>query len=230
KIEHFISRKAMDIDGLGEETIDLLYKNSLISKSADLYSLKKEDIVDLDRMGLKSAENIINSIKTSKDRDLSRLLFGLGIRYVGETVAKTLAEHFRTMDKLIQAEKDELESIFEIGERIAESLISYFREDKNLRHIDRLKEAGLNMESTSSALQSDSLSGLTIVISGKFYKHSREEYKALIKTHGGRNASSISQGTSYILGGENIGPAKLKKAEDLKIKIINEEEFLLLIN
>lgn len=231
KIEHFISRKAMDIDGIGEETIDLLFREGLIHDSSDLYILKYDDIVNLERMGSKSAENIIKGIQESRSRNFKNLLFGLGIRYVGETVAATLAVYFENMDNLIKADLEELTGIHEIGDRIAESLIEYFSKDKNLELIERLKDAGINMnyEKTTVGV-SEKLKDQTIVISGKFSIHSRDEYKQLIEAHGGKNSSAISAKTSFILAGENMGPSKLKKADDLGVKIFSEEEFLNLID
>ena len=231
KIEHYISRKAMDIDGIGEETIDLLYRNKLVENIADLYNLRFEDLINLDRMGEKSAENILRGIEESKNRSFDKLIFGLGIRYVGETVAKTLARYFENIDKLIDADFEELTGIHEIGTRIAESLIAYFDQAENLKLISRLREAGLKMQIEDRAgEESDILKGKTIVISGKFTQHSRDEYKNIIEMHGGKNSSSISTNTSFILAGENMGPSKLKKASDLGIEIMNEEDFLKLFD
>ncbi|MEE4116599.1 MAG: NAD-dependent DNA ligase LigA [Marinilabiliaceae bacterium] len=231
KIEHFISRKAMDIDGLGEETIDLLYRNGLVENVADLYKLSFEDIIKLERMGEKSAENILRGIDASRDRNFHELLFGLGIRYVGETVAKTLAKYFENIDKLIDATYEELTGIHEIGTRIAESLLSYFSQPENLTIIKRLKEAGLKMHTEQVQGEgSDILRGKVIVVSGKFSRHSRDEYKEMIEINGGKNSSSISASTSFILAGENMGPSKLKKATDLGIDILSEEDFLKLFD
>ena len=231
KIEHFISRKAMDIDGLGEETIDLLYRNGLVENVADLYKLSFEDIIKLERMGEKSAENILRGIDASRDRNFHELLFGLGIRYVGETAAKTLAKYFENIDKLIDATYEELTGIHEIGTRIAESLLSYFSQPENININKRLKEAGLKMHTEQVQGEgSDILRGKVIVVSGKFSRHSRDEYKEMIEINGGKNSSSISASTSFILAGENMGPSKLKKATDLGIDILSEEDFLKLFD
>lgn len=230
RIEHFISRKAMNIDGLGEETVDLLFTRNLIRNYADLYELKTEQLVPLERLGEKSASNIIKSIHTSLSVPYSRVLYALGIRHVGETVAKTIASKFESLDELITADLDTLTSVNEIGPKIASSIISFFADSDNISIINRLKEYGLKFyEEARKENESDILQGKTIVISGTFQKHSRDDYKKLIEMHGGKNSSSISANTSFILAGENMGPAKKEKAEQLGVVMINENEFLKLI-
>ncbi len=232
KIEHFISRKAMNIDGLGPETVDLFYSLGLIQNTADLYQLTIEKIKDLDGKGEKSAENIINGIEQSKKVPFERVIFALGIRFVGETVAKKIAKSFTNIDELINASKEELINIDEIGEKIAQSILNFFSNETNRTLIQRLKDAGLTLQRSEEerADYTDKLSGLSIVISGVFTHYSRDEYKAMIEKNGGKNVSSISAKTSFILAGENMGPSKLDKANKLGIKIINEEEFLKLIS
>ncbi len=231
KIEHFVSRKAMNIDGLGSETIDQFYQEGLIHTIADLYSLKAPDIARLERMGKKSALNIMEGIRASKDVPFERVLFALGIRFVGETTAKTLAKAFRSIDKLASASLDDLMQVDEIGARIAESIIRYFADEKNREQIERLREAGiqLEMEELDLSEYTDKLSGKSIVISGVFTHHSRDEYKEIIEKNGGKNVGSISKKTSFILAGDNMGPAKLEKANKLGVPILNEEDFLKLI-
>ena len=228
KIEHFISRKAMAIDGLGPETVDLFYQIGLVHNVADLYTLKALDIRGLDRMGDKSAIKIIHGIGDSKQVPFERVLFALGIRFVGETAAKKLAKAFGNIEALEVATKEQLMAVDEIGEKIAQSVLTYFALPANRELISRLKEAGLQMErqEDEEGEQSDKLAGLSIVISGVFSHHSREEYKDMIEKHGGKNVGSISSKTSFILAGENMGPAKLEKAQKLGIKIINEDDFL----
>lgn len=232
KIEHFISRKAMNIDGLGPETIDLFYRLGLIHNTADLYQLTTNDIKELDRMGEKSAENIINGIEQSKQVPFERVLFALGIRFVGETVAKKIAKAFDTIEELMSADLETLKNIDEIGEKIARSIINYFQNDSNKRLIERLKAAGLQLHKQEKDLSqyTDKLTGKSIVISGIFTHHSRDEYKELIEKNGGKNATTISSKTSFILAGDNMGPSKLEKAQKLGIQILNEEEFLILIS
>ena len=231
KIEHFVSRKAMNIDGLGSETIDQFYQEGLIHTIADLYSLKAPDIARLERMGKKSALNIMEGIRASKDVPFERVLFALGIRFVGETTAKTLAKAFRSIDKLASASLDDLMQVDEIGARIAESIIRYFADEKNREQIERLREAGiqLEMEELDLSEYTDKLVGKSIVISGVFTHHSRDEYKEIIEKNGGKNVGSISKKTSFILAGDNMGPAKLEKANKLGVPILNEEDFLKLI-
>ena len=227
KIEHFISRKAMNIDGLGPETVDLFYQKGLIKDTADLYQLKIEDIQSLNRMGEKSAENIIKSIAESRNVPFERVLFALGIRFVGETVARKLVKVFKSMEALEKADVETLKMVDEIGERIAQSVVEYFANPSNKKLVERLKYAGLqcyihkDVEKTS-----DKLRGKSIVISGVFLHHSRDEYKELIEKNGGKNMGSISAKTSFILAGENMGPAKRDKALKMGVDIVTEEEFL----
>lgn len=229
RIEHFVSRKAMNIDGLGGETVDLLYNAGLIRDVADLYQLKAADICRLDRMGQKSAVNIVHGIAASKEVPFERVLFAIGIRFVGETVAKTLARAFGSMDALAAASLDELTHVDEIGEKIAESIICFFANDVNRALVERLRAEGLQFalaEEPNEGPRSTVLEGKSIVISGVFQHHSREEYKALIERHGGTNVSSISAKTSFVFAGENMGPAKLEKAQKLGIPIVSEQQFL----
>ena len=232
KIEHFISRRAMNIDGLGPETVDMFYRKGLIANAADLYTLTADDIKDLERMGEKSADNIIKGIASSKEVPFERVLFALGIRFVGETVAKKIAKSFANIEELEQADMASLTNIDEIGEKIAQSIVSYFANASNRQLVERLKEAGLQFSRSEEDLSgyTDKLSGQSIVISGVFQHHSRDEYKALIEKNGGKNSGSISSKTSFILAGDNMGPAKLEKAQKLGIKIMNEDEFLKLIS
>ena len=231
RIEHFISRKAMNIDGLGPETVDLLYQKGLIHNIADLYSLTFDQVVNLERMGEKSALNMINGIKDSINVPYERVLFAIGIRFVGETTAKVLAKAFHSLEKLMQASIEDLMQVNEIGARIAQSIITYFSEPVNLEILARLKEIGLNFEASAEeqVVTSDILKGKAIVISGVFTHHSREEYKDIIERNGGKNVGSISGKTSFILAGDNMGPSKLEKAQKLGVQIINEEEFLKMI-
>lgn len=232
KIEHFISRKAMNIDGLGPETVDTFYRLGLIKDTTDLYQLTAEDIKNLDRMGEKSAENIIKGIKASKEVPFERVLFALGIRFVGETVAKKIAKSFNSIEELENADLEKLTSVDEIGEKIAQSILIYFSSPLNVSLIERLKSAGLQLYRKEEDLNeyTDKLAGQSIVISGVFTHHSRDEYKDLIEKNGGKNVGSISTKTSFILAGENMGPSKLEKAHKLGIKIISEDEFLTLIS
>ena len=228
KIEHFISRKAMAIDGLGPETVDLFYQIGLVKNVAELYTLKATDIRGLDRMGDKSAVKIVHGIADSRQVPFERVLFALGIRFVGETAAKKLAKAFGNIDALESATQERLMEVDEIGEKIAQSVVNYFSMPANRELVERLKEAGLQMtkEEEDEGEKSDKLAGMSIVISGVFSHHSRDEYKELIEKHGGKNVGSISSKTSFILAGENMGPAKLEKAQKLGIKIINEDDFL----
>jgi len=227
KIEHFVSRKAMNIDGLGEETISLLFENKLVRNVADIYDLKKEDISPLERLGEKSAENIIFSINESKKVPFERVLFALGIRFVGETVAKRLTRAFGTIENLMNAQIDDLLKVNDVGDRIAQSVMEYFQKEQHKALINRLISAGLQFKTTTQTEQkSGALTGKIIVISGTFAHHSRDEYKQMIEQHGGTNSGSVSSKTSFILAGENIGPAKLEKAVKLGIKLVTEEEFL----
>lgn len=227
RIEHFISRKAMDIEGLGEETVDLLFSKGLIRNVADLYDLTPEQLVPLDRMGERSAARIISSIRSSVNVAYHRVVFALGIRHVGETVAKTLASEFPSLDQLMSADVETLTSVNEIGPKIAASIKSYFADPENMEIISRLRSAGVRMTGESAVRsQGGILSGKTVVISGVFTRHSRDEYKEMIERNGGKNSSSISGNTSFILAGGNMGPSKKEKAEKLGIKIIDEDEFL----
>lgn len=228
RIEHFISRKAMNIDGLGAETVDLLYSVGLIRDVADLYLLRIPHISRLERMGYKSAENIVRSIERSREVPFERVLFAIGIRFVGETVAKKLARAFGSMERLENASFEELIAVDEIGEKIARSILRFFANEQCRALVKRLKEAGLQMEIVvdESIERTDKLVGKSIVISGVFTQHSRNEYKAMIEQHGGTNVSSISSKTSFILAGRDMGPAKLEKAQKLGVPIVNEEEFL----
>ena len=231
RIEHFISRKAMDIDGLGEETIDLLFNKNLIRNFADLYDLKMEQLVPLERLGEKSAANILKSIRTSIDTPYRRVLFALGIRHVGETVAKTIAWRFKTIDDLINAGIDQLTSVYEIGPKIAASIVSYFSDNDNLEMIKRLKSVGIRFsEMSEPTLTGNLLKGKIIVISGVFKEHSREEYKELIEKNGGKNSTSVSGNTSFILAGDDMGQSKKEKADELGIPMISESEFLKIID
>ena len=229
RIIHFIRRKAMDIDGLGEETVELLYENSLLHDISDLYDLKAEQLAPLPRLGEKSADNIIRSIAASREVPFHRVLFGLGIRFVGETTAKYLADHFRSLDAVMHATREELVEADEVGGKIADAIVDYFADPENLRIIGRLRDAGLRFESEERTLASESLAGRSFVISGKFATHSRDELKELIEMHGGRNLAAVSANVDFIVAGENMGPAKLKKAEKLGVKIISEEEFVAMI-
>jgi len=232
KIEHFVSRKAMNIEGLGEETINMLYENGLLHNVADIYDLKISDLVSLERLGLKSASNLISSIEKSKEVPFERVLFALGIRFVGETVAKKLAYAFKSIEALQQADYEDLIQVEEIGDKIAQSVRQYFSDPKNLEIINRLKAAGvqLSLNDDKSKRKGNELEGKSVVISGTFKYHSREEYKDLIEAHGGKNVGSVSSKTSFILAGENMGPEKLKKAQNLGIELIDENKFLSMIN
>ncbi|MFR9649126.1 MAG: NAD-dependent DNA ligase LigA [Rikenellaceae bacterium] len=225
-IIHFVSRKAMNIEGLGDETIELLYRNSLIGDVADLYSLKVDDLSQLPRLGIKSAQNIVDSVEASKQTPLARSIFALGIRYVGETTAKYLSSHFLDMDTLMAASRDELLQVEEVGDRIADSIMEYFSSEKSLSIINRIKEAGVKMEAEQSEKLTSTLDGLSFVISGKFTTYSRDEIKALIESHSGRNLSAVSSSVDYLIAGDKIGPAKLQKATKLGVKIISESEFI----
>ena len=231
KMEHFVSRKAMNIDGLGSETIDLLYSQGLLHNIADIYTLTQEDIARQERLGEKSAQNILAGIEQSKQVPWARVLFALGIRMVGETTAKKIARRFPSIDQLQWATVEQLTAIDDVGEQIAKNIIAYFNDLSNLEIINRLREASVQMESQEEeqAPQSDILLGKSIVVSGVFAQHSRDEYKAMIEAHGGKNVGSVSKKTSFILAGENMGPEKRKKAESLGVEILTEEEFLELI-
>ncbi|AFL82665.1 DNA ligase, NAD-dependent [Aequorivita sublithincola DSM 14238] len=232
RIQHFISRKAMDIEGLGSETVALLVNNGLINNYADLYLLKEEQIVPLERMAQKSAENMVKGIEASKQIPFERVLFGLGIRYVGETVAKKLAKNYKTIDALKNASEEELITVDEIGERIAQSVVSFFNSEENIATIERLKSYGVQLEISAEKLanQTDTLAGNTFVVSGVFTKVSRDELKKLIEDNGGKVSSSISSKTNYVVAGENMGPSKKTKAESLGVAIISEDDFLQMIS
>ena len=229
RIQHFVSRKAMNIDGIGEETVAQLVNEGVISTLADLYDLTREPLLALDRMADKSVDNLLAGIEASKQVPFERVLFGLGIRFVGETVAKKLANAFGTMDSLQIATFEELLAVDEIGERIANSLISFFKNQESLQLITRLKLHGLNMEVEKRALDSTVLEGKTLVVSGVFESFSRDELKQLIELNGGKNVGSVSSKTDFIVAGEGMGPSKLKKAIDLGVAILSEDEFKKLI-
>ena len=231
RIEHFVTRKAMNIN-IGPETIEDLYEAGLVKDSADLYTLQVSDLLRLERWAEKSAQNLLESLAASKQVPFERVLYALGIRYVGETVAKRLALSFHSIEALEQASFESFVAVDEIGERIAQSVRAYFADARNQAIVKRLTEQGLQMSLSEERLanRSDRLKGLTIVISGTFSKHSRDEYKAMIEQHGGKNSGSVSGKTNYILAGENMGPAKLEKAAKLGVKIIHEEEFLSMLN
>lgn len=230
KIEHFISRDAMNIESLGPETVDLYYSEGLIHDAADLYSLTVKDLSGRWGTRIKSAEKIINSIEQSKKVPFERSLYALGIRFVGKTVAKIIARHFKTLDALMAARYDDLLSVDGVGAVIANSIRTYFRDDRNLSLVNRLRSAGVCFEiDDEGEAASDKLSGKTIVISGVFEKHSRDEYKAIIEQNGGKNSGSISGKTSFVLAGSNMGPSKLEKARSLGVPIVSETEFLEMI-
>ncbi|MEO0570865.1 MAG: NAD-dependent DNA ligase LigA [Bacteroidota bacterium] len=228
RIQHFISRKAMDIEGLGGETVELLFKEGLIQNYADLYVLTKEQIMPLERMAEKSAENLVNGVVASKQIPFERVLFALGIRYVGETVAKKLTKAYKNIDALMAATEEELLAVDEIGGRIAESVIQFFTEEKNLEIVERLKSHGLQFSLSEEQLQnqSDKLKGKTFVVSGVFETLERNELKKLIEDNGGKVSSSISSKTSFLVAGDKMGPSKRTKAENLGVPIISEHDFL----
>ena len=232
RIEHFVSRKAMNIDGLGTETIDLFYQAGLIKDIADLYTLKAIDICRLEGLGEKSAVSIVHGIEDSKKVPFERVLFAIGIRFVGETVAKILARAFKSMEALENATMEQLTAVNEIGTKIAQSIVSFFADERSRALVNRLKEFGLQMELAQEEQDggTDLLKDKTIVISGVFNHHSRDEYKALIERHGGKNSGSISAKTSFVLAGENMGPAKREKAQELGVRLVSENEFLEMIN
>jgi DNA ligase (NAD+) len=231
KIEHFVSRRAMNIEGIGEETADLMFEENLIRNIADIYDLNKNQIISLERMGSRSADNIIEGINKSKEVPFPRVLFALGIRYVGETTAKKIALAFRSLDAIRDASLNDLLQVDEVGERIAQSIIQYFADDNNISIIERLKTAGLKfeIEPEDNEMLSNKLQGKSIVVSGNFSR-SRDELKQLIERHGGKNSSGVTSNTDYLIAGDKMGPAKLQKAEKLGIKIISENDFLEMIN
>ncbi len=231
RIQHFISRKAMDIEGLGGETVALLFNNGLVQNYADLYTLTVAEIIPLERMAQKSAENLVNGVEKSKEISFERVLYALGIRFVGETVAKKLAKHYKNIDALQQASLMDLILVDEIGEKIAQSVIAFFENQENIVIIDRLKDYGVQFEirETFNPDATDKLAGKTFVVSGVFEKFSRDDLKKAIEDNGGKVGSSISAKTDYVVAGENMGPAKLEKANQLKIPIISENDFLILL-
>lgn len=226
RIVHFISRKAMNIEGLGDETVQLLYDYGLVHDISDLYTLKRADLVRLPRLGEKSADNILRNIEASKQVPFARVLFAIGIRFIGETTAKILARQFKNIDALIHADPEQLIEAEEVGEKIARSIIEYFADAENMRIVERLRSYGLQFQNQVQEGATDRLAGLNFVISGTFVHHSRDQLKELIERHGGRNLSGVSSNVNYLLAGQNIGPAKLAKASKLGIKMINEEEFM----
>lgn len=228
KIQHFISRKAMNIDGLGAETVELLFENKLIQNIADLYTLEYDQIMSLERMADKSTQNLLDGIQASKEKPFEKVLFAIGIRFVGETVAKKLAKHFKNIDALKAASFDELIAVDEIGEKIAISVQQFFEDEQNVELIERLKTYGLQFEIIEAENASNVLEGKSIVVSGVFTR-SRNELKEMIELNGGKNVGSISKKTSFILAGENMGPSKLQKANDLGVQIISEDEFMQMI-
>jgi len=232
RIQHFISRKAMDIEGLGGETVALLFNNGLVQNYADLYELKVEQILPLERMAQKSAENLVNGIEKSKEIPFERVLFALGIRFVGETVAKKLARHYKTIDALELASVMDLILVDEIGERIANSVVEFFENQENKFIIDRLKSYGIQMQAISKVNPdaTEKLIGKTFVVSGVFEKYSRDDLKKAIEDNGGKVGSSISSKTDFVVAGENMGPAKLEKANQLKIQILSEDDFIKLLD
>ena len=232
RIQHFISRKAMNIDGLGAETVDLLRKEGLIENYADLYNLTSEQVIPLERMAEKSAKNMIEGINKSKEIPFEKVLFALGIRFVGETVAKKLAKHFKSIDNLMAADMETLISVDEIGDRIAESIREFSNDLSNILLIDRLKSYGVQMQISEEDLigLTDKLQGKVFVVSGVFYKMTRNELKKSIENNGGRVSSSISKKTNYIVAGDNMGPSKKTKAEALGVTIISEHDFIEMIS
>lgn len=231
KMEHFIGRKAMNVDGLGAETVQQLYDAGLVENVADLYELTYEQVISLERMAEISSQNVIDGIAASKAISFSRVLFGIGIRFVGQTVAKKLAKHFKNIDALMAASHEELVAVDEIGDRIAESVVSFFEDERNREIVERLKSHGLQFEiEESGEPASNVLEGKSFVVSGVFSQFSRDEIKAAVEQHGGKNVSSISKKTDYVLAGDKMGPSKLKKAEDLGIPIISEEDFVGMIS
>jgi len=232
RIQHYISRKAMDIEGLGGETVALLFNNGLAKNYADLYELKKEQIIPLERMAEKSADNMINGIEKSKTIPFERVLYAIGIRYVGETVAKKLAKHYKSIEAIASASLMDLILVDEIGEKIAQSVVEFFENQENRTIIDRLKNYGIQLEvhASSDTSVSDKLSGKTFVVSGVFTKFSRDDLKKAIEDNGGKVGSSISAKTHFVIAGENMGPAKLEKANQLNVSIISEDDFIHLLN
>jgi DNA ligase (NAD+) len=231
RIEHFISRKAMNIDSLGPETIDEYFRRGLIKDAADLYDIDVQDINGIDGARMKSAVKIVQSIKGSTAVPFERVLYAIGIRFVGETTAKLIARKFKDVDKLAKASIEELKNVEGVGDVIAQSIVQFFENSDNVDFVERLKMAGVTMSIPDSCedAKTDVLSGQKIVVSGVFSKHSRDEYKELIENNGGKNVSSISSSTSFVLAGDNMGPAKLEKANKLGVRIVTEDEFLEII-
>jgi DNA ligase (NAD+) len=229
KIEHFIARKAMNIDGLGSETVDLLFSKGLIKNVADLYDLRFDQLIDLDRMAEKSVNNLLKGVKDSIQIPFERVLFAVGIRFVGETVAKQLAKAFKNIEALALAKYDDLVAVDEIGEKIAISVQNYFLDEENVNLIERLQKAGLQFEVEEKVLSSENLKGKNVVVSGVFSMFTRDELKELIENHGGKNVSSISSKTDFVIAGANMGPAKLEKATQLGVEIVSEEDFVKII-
>lgn len=231
KIEHFVSRDAMNIDSIGPETVEMLFNYGLIKDIADIYTLCPEDLMFLPRMGAKSAENVVAAAQTSRAVPFERVLFALGIRFVGATVAKRLARAFGNIEALMSASLEQLTAVEEIGERIAASVISFFAKEANRTLVARLKEAGLKFELEEETMQArtEILKGQSIVISGVFVHHSRDEYKEMIESNGGKNVGSVSKSTSFILAGDNMGPSKLEKAQKLGVRLVSEDEFLAML-
>ncbi|MCD8172287.1 MAG: NAD-dependent DNA ligase LigA [Alistipes sp.] len=225
RIEHFIARRAMDIEGLGEETVTLLYEQGLVNDPADLYNLRAEQLSPLPRLGEKSADNIIRSIENSRNVPFRRVLYAIGIRFVGESTAKNLAAHFGSLDAIMTATAGQLAEAEEVGGKITVSILDYFADEKNLTMLSRLRQAGLQFESAQKEFVSDQLNGFAFVISGSFQRHSRDELKELIELHGGKNLAAVSSNTDFLLAGERIGPSKLAKAKKLGVAIIDEAEF-----
>jgi DNA ligase (NAD+) len=232
RLEHFIHRKAMNIDGLGSETIDALFQSGLIRRPSDLYRLEKTTLAGMDRMGEKSAQNILNGLEASRSVPFERVLFALGIRFVGETVAKKLARSMHSMEAIEQASLEDLIRVDEVGSKIAESILAFFGSEKNRTEVEALRTIGLQMAVSADeiALKGSKLEGMTIVISGTFTNHSRYEYKEMIERNGGKNAGSVSAKTTYVLAGANMGPAKLEKAASLGVRLLSEDEFLEMLN
>ena len=229
RITHFVGRKAMDIEGLGGETIELLWQNGLLRNISDIYYLDPMQLATLPRLGEKSAANIIEGVRLSREVPFERVLFALGIRFVGETTAKYLASHFRTLDAIARARREELSEAEEVGTKIADAIVEYFSNEDNLSIIERLRTAGLQFEVKDKVRESNALEGKSVVISGKFAGMSRDDMKALVEKHGGKNLAAVSANVDFIVAGENMGPAKRQKAEKLGVKIIDETEFMAMI-
>jgi DNA ligase (NAD+) len=229
RLIHFVSRKAMNIEGLGDETINVLVKENMLKFPCDFYTLNRSELLRVDRMAEKSVNKLLAAIDESKNIPFERVLFALGIRHVGETVAKRITQHTGSLAKLMQFTKEELLEIEEIGDKIADSILHFFRDDENKMWIEKLIDVGLQFESKGKDKDSDVLSGLTLVVSGVFDAYSRDEIKELIERNGGKNSGSVSSKTDFLVAGEGMGPAKLKKAKDLGVKILNELEFQKLI-